>query len=239
MGLRVYLESASDYVGRAEYRSLVSKAANLLYSDIASIVIRKDLTVDPGAEEGKRQPQIRPASWADVQSLVGTDQKQDIDADELWERRLRRHIAATMGVDGCFVADVAGIGPSFMQYLFTAGDNERLHSNFHGLFPVLAADEAIVEFLYVAPKSRNPGFAVNCLLQVTDEARRRGAASVISFISPTNKGALFVNHLAGFRAQSVRRSKRRFFRRTYSFENWPAGTSQNLIDLASARAKIS
>jgi GNAT superfamily N-acetyltransferase len=239
LGLSLYLRSAIDYVGRGEYRSLVRKAVDLVYSDTAGIVIWKDLTGDPGAADGKRQPPIRPASSADVLSLVGTDQQQDADADELWQRRLRRNIAATMGLDGCYVADRAGNGPSFMQYLFTAVDNDRLKSNFPGLFPVLAADEAMVEFLYVAPESRNAGFAVNCLLQVTDEARRRGAASVISFIRPTNKGALFVNHLAGFRAQSVRRSKRRFFRRTYSFEPWPPGTSQSLVDLASARAKIS
>jgi hypothetical protein len=96
----------------------------------------------------------------------------------------------------------------------------------------------MVEFLYVAPESRNPGYSVDCLLQVTDEARRRAAASVISFIDPSNKGALFVNHLAGFRAHSVRRSKRRFFRITYSFEKWPVGTPQSLIDVASAKAKI-
>ena len=238
LGLGLLLRSAKDHVGRAEYRSLFRKAADLMYSESAGIVIRKDLTGDPDAAEGKRQPQIRPASLADVLSLVGTSREEGLDADEVWQRRLRRHIAATLGVDGCLVADLADIGPSFMQYLFTARDNERLQSGFPGLFPVMAADEAIVEFLYVAPEARNPGFAVNCLLQVAEEARRRAATSVISFIEPTNKGALFVNHLAGFRAQSVRRTKRRLLRRTYSFEDWPADTPRSLSDLARAQAKI-
>jgi hypothetical protein len=233
------LRSAIDYLRRAEYRSLIRIAANQLYSETAGVVIWKDLTPDAHPKEGKGQPQIRPATQADLRSLIGADRQQDLDADELWQRRLRRDIAARIGLDGCFVADVDGVGPAFMQYLFTAKDNERLRSNFPGLFPALAADEAMVEFLYVAPESRSPGFVVNCLLRVADEARRQGAASVISFIRPTNKGALFVNHLAGFKARSVRRSKRRFFRRTYSFEPWPTGASQSLADVASARVTIS
>ena len=239
MDVGLYIRSARDHLDRAEYRRLVHKAADLVYSESASVLIRRDLTGDPGAARGERQPRVRSASLPDVLALVGTDRSEDVDADELWERRLRRHIAATMGVGGCFVADVAGSGPSFMQYLFTAEDNDRLQSNFDGLFPVLAADEAMVEFLYVAPGSRNPGFIVDGLLQVIDEARSRAAASVISFIDPTNRGALFVNHLAGFRAHSVRRTRRRFLRRTYFFQDWPADTSRSLTDLARGQTEIS
>jgi GNAT superfamily N-acetyltransferase len=215
------------------------EAANLLHSETAGIEIRKDLQREPRESERKRQPEIRPASMADVLALVATNPDEALDADDLWERRLRHHIVDAIGVEGCFVADVPGIGPAFMQFLFTADDNDRLQSNFAGLFPVLAADEALVEFLYVAPESRNPGVAVNCLIQVADEARRVGAASVMSFIDPSNKGALFVNHLAGFQAHSVRRRKRRLFRSTYTFEEWPADASRALSDLASGKATIS
>jgi GNAT superfamily N-acetyltransferase len=235
----LYVRTAIDRVRRAEFRSLFRIVANQLYSETAGVVVWKDLTSGPGLAEAKRQPPIRPASETDLQSLIDTDQQPDVDADELWQRRLRRDIASTIGLDGCFVADAPGAGPSFMQYLFTAKDNERLRSRFPGLFPVLGPDEAMVEFLYVAPEARSPGLAVNCLLQVADEARRQGASSVISFIRPTNKGALFVNHLAGYKARSVRRSKRRFFRRTYSFEPWPAGASQSLADVAGGRVAIS
>jgi GNAT superfamily N-acetyltransferase len=239
LGLRLYLESAGDFLSRAEYRSLGRKAASVMYSESVSVVIRKDLEADADLPEAKRKPPIRRASSADVLELVGTDGHAGTDAEDLWERRLRQHIAATIGVDRCYVADEIGIGPAFMQYLFSAEDNDLLQENFPRRFPVLAADEAMVEFLYVAPASRNLGLAVNGLLQVADEARRLGASSVLSFISPTNKGALFVNHLAGFRAVSVRRSKRRFSRRSFSFEPWPTDTSQSLSDVASGRAKIS
>ena len=237
--LRLYSRVARDYLRRSEHRGLIREVKSLLYSDTVGVEVRKDLTGNPGEAHRERQPPIRPASLTDVLSLVETEGQLDVDANELWERRLRRHIVAEIGVEGCFVADVADIGPSFMQFLFTAKDNDRLQSNFPGLFPVLAADEAMVEFLYVAPAARQPGVAVNGLLQVADEAQRQGANSVVSFIDPANKGALFVNHLAGFRAQSVRRSKKRFFRSSYSFEDWPAGTSRALSDIASEKVTIS
>lgn len=218
---------------------MLHKAAAFVSSDAVSVVIRKEVTGDSDDTDGKGPPEIRPASPADVLALVETDTLPDVDANELWERRLRQHILATIGVDGCYVADNAGVQPAFMQYLFTAHDNERLRANFAGLFPVLAADEAMVEFLYVAPEVRNPGFIVKSLLRVTDEARRKGATSVISFIDPSNTGALFVNHLAGFQADLVRRNRSRLLRRTYSFEDWPSGMSRSLSDIASGRVSIS
>ena len=238
MRLSLYLRSARDYVQRAEYRDLGRRAASLVRSESASVVVHKELSQDSGATDPRRQPPIRPASLEEVLALVATPPRAGLDADELWERRLRQHIATTMGVDGCFVADAADAHPAFMQYLFTADDNDRLRSSFSGLFPMLGANEAMVEFLYIAPASRNPGFAVSCLQQVTDEARRLGATSVVSCIDPGNAGALFVNHLAGFRARSVRRNRVRLFRRTYSFEDWPADTSRSLIDVASGKVRI-
>jgi GNAT superfamily N-acetyltransferase len=208
-------------------------------SETASIVIQKDLRGAPAKAGEQRRPEIRRATIADLLSLLHTDSQGELDANDSWERRLRRHIVDTIGVDGCYVADVADSRPAFMQFLFTADDNARLHSSLPGLFPILAAEVALVEFLYISPEARNPGFAINSLVQVTEEARRRGATSVISFIDPDNKGALFMNHLAGFSAQSVRRRKKRLFRSTFTFEDWPAGVSQALNDVASGKVTIS
>jgi hypothetical protein len=228
--LGLYLRTARDHLRHGDLRSLVRSSAALLYSDSASVVIRKDLRTE--AAPRRSSAQIRPASASDVLALVAGQPDDDADADELWERRLRRHVMSTIGADRCRVADGAKGQPAFMQYLFTAQDNDDLQSHFSGLFPLLAQDEAMVEFLYVTPDERTPGFVVSCLVQVAEEARQRGAMSVISFIDPGNKGALFVNHLAGFQAHAVRRQKRRLLRRSYSFEDWPAGTSRALVDLA-------
>jgi GNAT superfamily N-acetyltransferase len=232
-----YVRSALDYIRLAEYRSLARRAANAIHSEKAGIEVRKDLHGSVTAVRDPSKPLIRQASSADIFSLVGTD-RDDSDVDDRWQRRLRRDIADTLGIEGCFVAESEGIGAAFMQYLFTAADNDRLRSSFPGQFPHLHEDEAMVEFLYVDPEARSPGLAVDCIVQVTEEASRRGAMSVISYIDPQNKGALFVNHLAGFRAHAVRRTRWRLLRKSYSFEPWPAGTSQRLIDFASGKARI-
>jgi GNAT superfamily N-acetyltransferase len=175
----------------------------------------------------------------DVLALVGTDPEGLVDAEEIHERRFRRRIAATLGIEGCYVAEVPGVGPAFMQYLFTARDNDRLRSTFGGAFPVLDADQAMVEYLYVVPEARHPGLAVSCVAQVAEEAGRAGAASVISFIDPTNRGAIFVSQMTGFRAFSVRRTRSRLLRKSYTFEPWPPDVSTSLVDLVSGRAVIS
>lgn len=238
VGVRLRLGLVGDYVRGGDLRNLAGKATKALYSDIVGIGIRKDLTADRGAADRRREPPIRPASMADVLAMVGDDRGGAFDADELHERRWRRRVAKSMGVEGCFVADVEGIGPAFMQYLFLADDNDRLRSTFPGAFPDLAADEALVEYLYVVPAARHPGLAVSCVAQVAEEARQRGAASVISFIDPGNKGAIFVSQMTGFRAYCVRRTRSRFFRKTYVFEPWPAGLSATLVDLVNGRVKI-
>lgn len=239
MRLRLYLRSAVDFVGRSDYRGLLAQARRAVYSDTVGVIVRKDLTGDPAALEKARPPTIRAASLADVQTLLAADHEADMDAEELWERRLRRYIVQAIGVEGCLVADAEDKGPAFMQYLFTAKDNDRLQAEFPGLFPVLAANEALVEFLYVAPDARSPGLAVNCLLNVAAAGQRMGATSVVSYIDPTNKGALFVNHLAGFEASGVRRGKRRLLRTSYSFEAWPAGASTSLSDVAGGKVTVS
>ena len=238
MRIGLYMRSASDYLRRMEFRGLTRKAIRLAHSDHPGIVVRKDLTIEPQAPRRSDRPTIRPATSTDILSLTGSDREADRDPDDLWERRLRRHIHELLGPEGCYVAEDADAGPGFMQYLFTAADNDRLQAAFPGLFPVLATDEALVEFLYVSHGSRSPGPAVDGIRQVADEARQRGADSVISFIDQDNRGALFVNHLAGFTADGIRWSRRRFFRKSYVFEPWPDDVSKSLLDIASRRAAI-
>ena len=238
MRIGLYMRSASDYLRRMEFRGLARRATRLFYSDHPGIVVRKDLADEPHPESRSTKLVIRPATSADVLSLVGTDLVAEGDPDELWQRHLRRHIHDLLGSQGCYVAGAEGAGLGFMQYLFTADDNDRLQKTFPGQFPVLAADEALVEFLYVPPGSRSPGTAVDGIRQVAEDARRRGATSVISFIDQGNRGALFVNHLAGFQAAGIRWSRRRCFRKTYLFEPWPDGVSTSLLDIASGRATL-
>ena len=237
--LRLYGSAVLDHLRRAELRGLIRHTASRVYSDDTSVVVRKHPLEERDPAKAADHARVRPASREEVFTLVATARAQGLEAQELWDRRLLRHFAGTLGVDGCYVADGADAGPAFMQYLFTADDNDRLRDYFQGAYPLLGADEALLEHLYVAPEARSPGFVVECISQVADEARRRGASTAISLIEPSNKGALFVNHLAGFRAHGVRRCKRRLSRRTYEFEPWPAGSPTSLMDLASGRTEIS
>ncbi|MFV2064144.1 MAG: N-acetyltransferase family protein [Chloroflexota bacterium] len=184
------------------------------------------MTAAPQARAIQSDYEIRRATTADVHALVDADRGEVADADELWQRRLRRHVVATLGAKNCYVADAEGVGLSFMQYLFFEEDNGMVQAMFPGMYPELAAHEAMVEFLDVAPEARRSGLLVRGMNMVTDEARRRGAKSVISFIRPDNKGAIFVCQSSGFRVYSVRHSRYRFFRQAITIEPRPAHLSE-------------
>lgn len=184
-------------------------------------------------------PRIRPASLEDVHAVLSTSPSDLSDPEERWVVRSRQHVVERIGVSGCYVADLQGVGPSFMQYLFMAEDNDRLRTAFPGAFPILAADEALVEHLYVSPRARNLHVAYDCVTQVYEEARRRQAATVITFVSPSNTAAMYLSHITGFRAYVVRRRRMRFLRKTYAFEPWPSHMSVSLLDLATGSATVS
>lgn len=225
-----------DLAGIARTRART--ALRLMFSDSIAIGIRKDLTTGPVAAESEPYPPIRQGSLADVLALVDQGGGDVADANDRWQRRSRRRAVDKIGVEGCFVADIDGHRPAFMQYLFTADDNDRIQAAFPGMLPVLAPDEAMVEFLYVTPEARNPGVAISCVAQVLDVARKRGVSSVIAYVGPSNKGAVFVSQSTGFRAYAIRRSKTRLLRKTYTFEPWPSEVSNRLLDVVTGRAKI-
>jgi len=230
MNLMLRLGRAADYLRVADVRGLSRQAGRLIYSDSVGIGIRKDLIADTVTPALATAQAVRRASFHDVEALVSDKRTEDATADEHWQRRLRRYVVSSMGIDNCYVADEPGVGPCFMQYLFFHADNDLIQSVFPQLYPVLSPDEAMVEFLYVAPEARRAGFATECMSQVADEARRGGASSVISFVRPNSKGAIKVCERVGFRFDSVRRLRYRFFRQTITHEPRPEGMSQFLSD---------
>ncbi|MFV2064778.1 MAG: hypothetical protein ACC726_14895 [Chloroflexota bacterium] len=219
MDLSLRLGQAGEHLQSGDVRGLLRK---VIYSETIGIVSRRDLTDASGPRASRIDCETRTASQQDVDALLSFDRDHVLSSDEESQRRLQRRLVARLGVENCYVADRGDMGPCFMIYLFCPEDNEMIQAKFPGLYPVLAPDEALVEFLYVAPRARRFWFATECLILVTEEARRRGARSVITITGTDNRGASMVLRFAGFRAESVRRSKYRFFRRTIT--HGPRGT---------------
>ena len=218
MNLRFRLGQAYDRVRTGDVRGVARLVRRRLYSETLRIQVRKETTdADEARPSGAEHP-IRVASMADIEAVLDPGRGSAMDPGEVWQRRLRRYVAATLGPDRCYVADFDSLGPSFMQYLFFPEDNDLVQSNFPDLGSRLEPGEAMVEYLYVPPDARLLPFVTSCLAQVASEARRRGAESIFTYAQKGNKGALFSFRLAGFHPVAVRRSRYRFFRRSVSYE---------------------
>jgi ribosomal protein S18 acetylase RimI-like enzyme len=225
MNLRFRLGQAYDRVRTGDARGVVRLLRKRLYSDTLRIQVRKETTDADAARTSEAEHPIRIAAMADIEAVLDPERGGARDAGEVWQRRLRRHVAATVGPDRCYVADFGERGPSFMQYLFFPEDNDLLQSRFPDLGSRLEPGEAMVEYLYVSPDARLLPFVTSCLAQVAAEARRRGASSIITYAQIGNKGALFSFQLAGFRPFAIRRSRYRFFRRSVSYEPYTQSSS--------------
>jgi ribosomal protein S18 acetylase RimI-like enzyme len=232
--LSLRIGQAADHLLRGEARAFVRRVAGLVYSDSLAIGIRKDLTKLPAVPPSSERA-IRRASIGDVMAILDPGRGLASNADETWQRRLRLHLLDRVGVECCYVADAGDRGPSFMQYLFFAADNALIASRLPGHYRPVAPGEAFVEFLYVSPDARTMPFLTACMREVVLEARRHGVDSVFNYVRPQNASVLLACQAIGFRIDSVRRTRRRLFRTTYSYERRPTTMPEAPMELLRGR----
>ena len=219
MRLRLRLAQANDLLRSGGLLDVLRKP---VYSESTGIGLRKVLSDEPEPRLARIEREIRPATSGDLHALVdpaGADLSQPQDPAD---RRRQARIVATIGTHGCFVADAEDGAPGYMHYLFTSEDNELFQSKYSHTAPVLGDDEAMVEFLYVTPAARTMPFVTDCMTLMAEEARKRGARSVVTFPGSENRGAQMVSHIVGFRPYAIRRSRYRLFRKTTTYELRPA-----------------
>ncbi len=215
MRARLRLSQAGDYLRRGDVIGLLRKP---IYSEDIGIGLRRDLSAGPDPRLATIERELRPAAAADIQALLDPVDANPGDAQDQDDRRVEGRVAAALGTRGCYVADSDEGQPGFMQYVFTSDDNELFQSLYSHTGPVLAPDEAMVEFLYVAPGARTMSFIIECMTLVIEEARQRGASSVVTFPGADKQGALMVSQFVGLQPYAIRRSRYRFFRKTTTFE---------------------
>jgi GNAT superfamily N-acetyltransferase len=225
MNLRFRLGQAYEGFRAGDASGLWRRLLNRLHSETLRVGIRMEPTAANEAQAATAENRVRIASEEDIEAVLDPARGSATDANELWQRRLRRHVAATVGPSRCYVADSGDLGPSFMQFLFFPEDNDLLQRALPDLGPPIEPGEAMVDYLYVAPDARSLPFLTSCLLQVAVEARRRGATSVITYTPIGNKAALTTSRLVGYRPFALRRRSYRLFRRRVSYEPYTQDTT--------------
>ena len=223
--LTFWFGQAIDGVRTGDARGLLARVGKRIRSESVRIGIRKELTVADEAKSATEEYRFRTASMEDIQAVLDPLRGAETDANEIKQRRLRHHVASVFGPSRCYVADCGDLGPSFMQFVFFAEDNEILQARNPEIGPPMKPGEATVDYLYVSPDARSLPFVTACLLRVAEEARLRGATSLITYTPVGNKASLLASHLAGYRPFARQRSEYRFFRHRVSYEPYTQSLS--------------
>jgi RimJ/RimL family protein N-acetyltransferase len=192
------------------------------HSDRVHYGLRRDLAEPFEAPLAKIPLTIRPLRQSDVPSLLGMDTR------HMSERgpyvRMHRLDFSREGIGQCYVAATDGDEPCYMQWLMASRENPQIARYFHSIFPMLAADEALLEYAFTPEAYQGKGIMPAAMARIAEKAADLGARRVITFVDRENVPALKGCQRSGFRPYLLRHDRWRLFRRRVSFEPLPAGT---------------
>jgi len=194
-----------------------------LYSNSASVGLRRDLRAPCLAPAAKRPFQVRPLApddalaWLDVREPGLSD---DQVYDRLGQARLLRS-----GIQTCHVAIEPDGKACYMQWLILSHQNERVRAFFGDLYPRLLPDEALLEGAYTPEAYRGQGIMAAAMAQIAERADQFGARWVVTFVDEDNAASLKGCARAGFVPYLRRYERFRLFWRRVSFTSVSPATS--------------
>lgn len=196
------------------------EARRRLHSNRLHYGLRRDLAEPFEAPSAKIPITIRPLRESDLPILLGH-------TDEMSERgpyvRMHRLNLLREGIGQCWVAATDADEPCYMQWLLASLENLRIERYFHGIFPSLAADEALLEHAFTREAFQGNGIMPAAMSRIAEKAIDLGARHVITFVDSENVPALKGCQRSGFRPYLIRIDRWQFFRRRVSFRPLPAG----------------
>jgi ribosomal-protein-alanine N-acetyltransferase len=130
--------------------------------------------------------QQRRATLDDLDALVALEG--EIYPDDAWSR-------------DNMAAELAG---EHTYYLVALGDDDAIDA-YAGLLAPLGTGQGDIQTVTVAPRARRRGLARTMLLQLINEARRRGAEELFLEVRVDNEGARALYEQLGFEQVAVRK----------------------------------
>jgi hypothetical protein len=199
---------------QGQFRRIFEEFQRWIYSDTMSYGLRRDLNQPFETPAAKIPLVIRPLKEEDIRKIFD-------DPGYSLQSRLNFFDA---NIPTCYVATTSDDDPCYIQWLIAPSENERVQTYFKGLFPVLAPDEALLEYAYTLEKYRGQRIMPCAMSQFSEKAAEFGARWVITFVAQDNIPALKGCKNAGFWPYLVRKERWRLFRRQLIFTRLPEGT---------------
>ncbi|KQT78211.1 GNAT family N-acetyltransferase [Methylobacterium sp. Leaf466] len=170
--------------------------------------LRRDLTVPFPAPAARIAITVREATETDAAHLFEhlPEDTDPADRQELaW-----RHAHFRNRIPTCYVAiDEATGRPCYVQWLMTASSNAEIQRL--GPFPVLEADEALLENAFTPKAYRGLGIMPAAMAQIAEKGTALGARYVYTFVGDDNIPSLKGCEKAGFSPHLTRTVTTRFF----------------------------
>lgn len=205
-----------------QFKALLKEFRRRFYSDWTHFGLARDLTQPFEATPAKIPITIRPLKDTDVPGLLA------MDAPGISDRgpyvRMHRLNFLNEHIGQCYVAATEDDTPCYMQWLMSAKENEAIQSYFHGIFPTLQPNEALLEYAFTPETFQGKGIMPYAMAQIAEKATECGANRVITFVDHQNIPALKGCKRSGFSPYLTRTDQWRFFRRRYVFTLLPPGT---------------
>jgi len=219
---RLQFQALIRMAGAGQLRPIVTKLRERLWSDATFYCLRRDLDLPFEPPAPKIPVTVRKATQEDARSLFALNLP-GISPDEVLERVSRMSLFQS-GIPTFYVGVTADNKPCYVQWLMAASENARLQEHFHGLFPLLAPDEALLEGAFTPESYRGLGIMGYATARIAEKARELGARYVLTFADANNIPSLKGGQRAGFVPYSIRRSAWRGFRLHVVFTPLPAGS---------------
>ncbi len=198
-------------VRNGETPEMFRELAHRMYSDEASYVLRRDLTVSLTPRPVAKIPfSIRPLQASDLAHVV--------------VERPRRLPVLRADIPTCYVATTQDGSICYMQWLVTVDQQSRLRPYFKGELASYGTDTVLLEFAYTFKRFRGAGIMGAAMAEIAEQGLQHGARWALTYVKNDNIPSLKGCAKAGFRPYMLRSEIWRAFRLHQSFRAFDAPT---------------
>ena len=124
----------------------------------------------------------------------------------------------------CYVGVDQNDRACYMQWLIGPEENTNLQRIYHGGFPWLEEDEALLEDAFTPEAYRGLGIMSCAMAQIAERGKDINARYIITFVWENNIPSLKGCKRSGFVPYKLRRVRNLFFHRSITFTKLREGT---------------
>lgn len=212
--VRRYTGAATRAVRSRTFGPAARSVARRVSSTSHSYGLARDLHAPHETPVAKIPITVRPLVVSDAPHIL--DVHAEVGTAERWEREKRARLLK-QGIGRPYVAVDDHDDPCYVQWLFGADENEEIHAFFHGLFPTLAPDEALLEGAFTPERHQGRRIMSAGMSMIAEKAADLGARRVLTFVGVENIASLKGCERAGFVPAIDRTETRRLGRLSVDF----------------------